>query len=207
MGSTQRRERERHEMRELILTAAMRLFVEESFEKTTIRRIAEAIEYTPGALYGYFKDKDEILFALHERGFHELVARMEAALVGLTEPAERLAAIGRAYIRFAFDNHQQYDLMFVHKSTGKRIVADAKWDCGHRAYDILRAEVTGLIASRGATMDPEIATFGCWSMVHGLVTLVLCDRCVFMPGDALPQIVDATFQQYLDLLTSVGPTR
>src|SRR5512139_1788571 len=115
MGSTQRRERERTEMREMILDAATRLFLEESFEKTTMRRIADAIEYTPGAIYGYFKDKDEILYALHKRGFEELVARMEAALVGLTDPIERVASIGRAYIRFAFENPQQYDLMFVHK--------------------------------------------------------------------------------------------
>ncbi len=81
MGTAERRERDRNEMREAILAAAMKLFLDESFEKTTMRRIAQAIEYTPGALYSYFKDKDEILFALHQRGFDQLFAMQAPALV------------------------------------------------------------------------------------------------------------------------------
>ena len=191
-------------MREMILTAAMRLFLEESFEKTTMRRIAEAIEYTPGALYGYFKDKNEILYALHVRGFEELVARLESALVGLTDPAERLAAIGRAYIRFAFDNPQQYDLMFLAKSTAKKIIEDAEWACGLRAYDILSTEVANLVQHRGSSTNPDVAAFACWSMVHGLVSLVIADRAVFLPEDNLRGIVDAAFDHYLALVDGIG---
>lgn len=184
----------------MILVAAMRLFLDESFDKTTMRRIAEAIEYTPGALYGYFKDKDEILYALHERGFDELVARMEEALEGLNGPRDRLAAIGRSYIRFALDNPRQYELMFLAKSTAKKIQADLKWDCGLVAYDILRNEVRAFLASKTSTTDPEIAAFACWSMVHGIVSLVVAERSVFIPPDVLPAIVNGAFDHYIELM-------
>ncbi|MDP6042348.1 MAG: helix-turn-helix domain-containing protein, partial [Candidatus Latescibacteria bacterium] len=64
MGSKERREREREEMRENILNATMELFVEHGIEKTTIRRIADKIEYTPGNIYAYFKNKNEIIYAI-----------------------------------------------------------------------------------------------------------------------------------------------
>src|SRR5688572_21171318 len=103
MGSEQRRERDRQEMRETILRAAMKLFIEESFEKTTMRRIAEAIEYTPGTLYWYFKDKDEILFALHQRGFETLFA-MQQPTMAIADPVERLRKLAEVYIEFALEN-------------------------------------------------------------------------------------------------------
>lgn len=200
MGSIERRERERNEKRELILGAAMKLFLEESFEKTTMRRIADAIEYTPGALYGYFKDKDEILFEIHERGFEDLIARKEEAMAGLTDPAERLAAMGRAYIRFALDNPRQYELMFMAKSTSKKIIEDAEWKAGLCSHEMLRAEVKTFLEQRGSTADPDMAAFSCWSMVHGIVSLVIADRCVFIPPEHIPAFVDGAFSHYLMMM-------
>ncbi len=204
VGSIERRVRERNEKRELILGAAMKLFLEESFEKTTMRRIADAIEYTPGALYGYFKDKDEILFEIHERGFEELIARKEEAMAGLTDPAARLAAMGRAYIRFALDNPRQYELMFMAKSTSKKIIEDAEWKSGLCSHEMLRTEVKALLEQRGSTVDPDIAAFSCWSLVHGIVSLVIADRCIFIPPEHIPAVVEGAYAHFLAMMN--GPT-
>lgn len=64
MGIVQRKEREKEEMRRLILDAALRLFREHGYDGVSIRNIAEAIEYSPGTIYLYYKDKSEIFFAL-----------------------------------------------------------------------------------------------------------------------------------------------
>ena len=44
-------------MKTKILEAAKKLFLDHGFEKTSIRNIAEEIEYSPGTIYLYFKDK------------------------------------------------------------------------------------------------------------------------------------------------------
>ena len=61
MGSTERRQNHRASLRREILDAASRLFVEEGFERATLRRIAAQIEYSPTTIYLYFKDKNELL--------------------------------------------------------------------------------------------------------------------------------------------------
>ena len=74
MSVADRKEREKEEMKARILEAAKKLFLENGFEKTSIRNIAEEIEYSPGTIYLYFKDKNDLLFALHQQAFGVLMA-------------------------------------------------------------------------------------------------------------------------------------
>ncbi|MBL8015852.1 MAG: helix-turn-helix transcriptional regulator, partial [Ignavibacteria bacterium] len=64
MGTEDRKEREKLEMRQLIVKTAMQLFIEKGMENVSIRAIAEKIEYSPGSIYSYFKDKGEIIHAI-----------------------------------------------------------------------------------------------------------------------------------------------
>ena len=69
MGVTERKERHKEDLKKDILTAAKELFTEKGFEATSIRAIAEKIEYSPATIYLYYKDKNEIVHALHQDGF------------------------------------------------------------------------------------------------------------------------------------------
>src|SRR4026209_700411 len=72
MGIKERQERDREAVRRAILDAARELFVAEGFQNVSIRKIAERIEYSPAAIYGYFPSKDDIFFELAEEGFRLL---------------------------------------------------------------------------------------------------------------------------------------
>ena len=72
MGIKERQERDREAVRRAILDAARELFVAEGYQNVSIRKIAERIEYSPAAIYGYFPSKDDIFFALAEEGFRLL---------------------------------------------------------------------------------------------------------------------------------------
>jgi AcrR family transcriptional regulator len=60
MGIKERQERDREAVRRGILDAARELFVAEGYMNVSIRKIAERIEYSPAAVYGYFESKDDI---------------------------------------------------------------------------------------------------------------------------------------------------
>ena len=74
LGVKERQEREREAVSRSILDAARDLFVAEGYHNVSIRKIAERIEYSPAAIYGYFPSKDDIFFALAEEGFRTLLA-------------------------------------------------------------------------------------------------------------------------------------
>src|SRR5215472_17912678 len=82
MGVAERKAREKRKLRQQILDAARELFVREGYESVSMRKIAAKIEYSPGSIYTYFKDKGEILDCLCEETFlhlheHEFQALQE----------------------------------------------------------------------------------------------------------------------------------
>ena len=72
MGIAERKEKQKSDIKKMILEASMKLFVEEGFENVTIRKIADIIQYSPTTIYLYFKDKNEIFYSLHELGFQKM---------------------------------------------------------------------------------------------------------------------------------------
>src|SRR5438045_9660498 len=99
MGTKERREREKTEIREKILDAARSLFVSEGYESVSMRKIADAIEYSPTAIYVHFKDKAELMQQLCQHDFSSL-ARVLQDLAEMTDPIERIRRTGQNYIRF-----------------------------------------------------------------------------------------------------------
>src|SRR6478672_1413373 len=112
MGTKERREREKTEVRDKILDAARNLFVSEGYESVSMRKIAEAIEYSPTAIYVHFKDKAELMQQLCQHDFRSL-AHVFQDLAKIADPVERIRQTGHTYIRFAAGNPNHYRLMFM----------------------------------------------------------------------------------------------
>src|SRR6185436_11234420 len=104
MGIKERQERDREAVRRAILDAARDLFVSEGYGNVSIRKIAERIEYSPAAIYGYFPSKDDIFFALAEEGFRLLGDPADAARqehLRTLEPLERIRAVFWRWYEFS----------------------------------------------------------------------------------------------------------
>ncbi len=185
MGIPERKLRDKEEMRSLILTTAMKLFVEEGFGNISIRRIADKIEYSPATIYLYFKDKDEILYALHTEGFEELYKR-QLGVQSIDDPRERLKKHGEIYIRFALDHPEYYNLMFIERGPAKKFAENDQWTVGRRSYEFFQQDVQRAIDAgvlpRGSA---NIATFSLWSLAHGIVALILRNRCTMLDQEKL----------------------
>jgi AcrR family transcriptional regulator len=119
MGIKERQERDREAVRRAILDAARELFVAEGYQNVSIRKIAERIEYSPAAIYGYFPSKDDIFFSLAEEGFRLLgdprATRHEPGLANAAPLARVRAVFWRLY-EFSRDQPQYFALMFVDRS-------------------------------------------------------------------------------------------
>ena len=111
MSVADRKAREKEALKMLILKGAKKLFLEKGIEQTTIRNIADEIDYSVGTVYVYFKDKNAILHDLHSIGFQELGGYFKD-LFEIKDPMERLRKMGFVYIKFALENQEMYDLMF-----------------------------------------------------------------------------------------------
>jgi AcrR family transcriptional regulator len=112
MGIVERKKRQKQALRERILDAARRIVVREGFAALSMRKIADAIEYSPATLYLHFASRDEIARALCAEGFAQLLATF-VPLAAIADPAERLKALGHAYVAFGVAHPQTYRLIFM----------------------------------------------------------------------------------------------
>jgi AcrR family transcriptional regulator len=175
MGIAERKEREKREMRELIIRTAMDLFVERGYEKTSMRAIANAIDYSPATLYLYFKDKDEIFFAIQTKAFSHLFATMQP-LLQIKNPMERLKTLGKVYIKFALDHPKYYDVMFIMESPMNAEKNQDKWEIGKQAHSFLESTVKQCVEAGHMEGDVEKIAFLMWSTVHGMSSLLIKNR-------------------------------
>ncbi len=178
MGILERKEKQKLEIRKMILDASMKLFIEEGFEKVSIRKIADLIEYSPTTVYLYFKDKNEILFNLHDIGFHKL-QEVNRNLDDIKNPLLRLHKMGENYLHFGMNNPEYYDLMLIQKAPMEALLdMDAcEWKSGDAAICRLKDTLAECM-EQGYILkgDVNVVAMSIWGMVHGLVSLAIRDR-------------------------------
>lgn len=178
MGVSERKAREKEDLRNLILDGAMALFAEKGVANVTIRNIADAVEYSIGTVYVYFKDKNAILHALHTKGFSELRSRFQV-LQHVSDPKERLKAVGRVYVDFALENPNMYELMFTVEAPLDFVEAWSKdeWDEGRATFGFVRDVVRACMeVGHFQGHQPEALAFLIWSTVHGMCSLAISRR-------------------------------
>ena len=113
MGITDRKQRQKEEVRANILETAWEMIVTDGWPSFSIRKVADAIEYSVPVIYSHFENKDAILLEFNRKGFQLSGGSAGKGQGGKgSKPADQLRAMGRAYWDFAFSNKEYYQLMF-----------------------------------------------------------------------------------------------
>jgi AcrR family transcriptional regulator len=168
MGIRERRERERLELRADILAAARRIALHEGWNAVSIRKIADVIEYSPPTIYEHFVNKEAILLALMVEGVTQLIADLRHAQDSVPDPEAALLAMARAYLHFAWQNPELYQVM--HAQGG---VPYCEGDDYPAEFDEV-FEVTAIPLQQLGVHDPQAIADTAdtiWALLHGIVSL------------------------------------
>src|SRR5436190_5572436 len=181
MGIKERQERDREAVGRAILDAARDLFVTEGYQNVSIRKIAERIEYSPAAIYGYFPSKDDIFFALAEEGFRLLGdpgSEPRRAQLEKLPPVDRVHANFWRMYEFSREQPQYFALMFLDRSVPRisreyERFAFAREMKAHIVAQIQQAIDTTALPS---TLHPHVAMRLLMAGVVGIAVMGLSDR-------------------------------
>ena len=177
MGIAERRQRDRQSVRTKILDGARELFAAEGYDAVTMRRIAEAIEYSPTTIYLYFKDKDALIRELCRLDLNAL-AQAFHAIAGEPDPVERLRRIGKALVAFGTQQPNHYRLLFM---STHLIEEEDMEEMGHGnpekdGYAFLLGTIREAIDQQrfhAHLRDAHLLAQAFWASVHGTVALHL----------------------------------
>ena len=179
-----KRRGEGHTRRDEILHAAKELFLEQGYDSTTIRKIADRVGISAPALYLYFRDKEALLLALCDQTFGHLIVAIDEIERTVAEPLERVRRFGEAYASFGLTHPDEYRLIFM----GAHIPESLR-KVGHRmpTDDPTRPGVGGaLVFSRLVAILKQVEASGvelrypadtcaelCWMGIHGVVAAMI----------------------------------
>jgi AcrR family transcriptional regulator len=164
----------------------------EGYERVTMRRIADAIEYSPTAIYQHFQDKDALVRALCADEFGQLLKALPQKPPA--DPVDGIRQLGLAYARFGLSHPNHYRFMFM---TGHH--QDEPSQEGQQAFALLRSAVQRAVAS-GRFRDEGVDAIAqvLWASLHGVVALLVTYQAQQFPGvPAVPDLVERVVEMGL----------
>lgn len=201
------REKRHQRTRAAILDAALDVINSEGLDALSIRRIAREIDYSPAALYEYFKGKDDIIDAL----CHQVDARLADYLNRVSETlpaAQRLVEVGMKYLEFARENRREYSLLFSAPVPDLR--PDSLPEAGQSpnygsGFLILLEVVSDFLSGSGAGEPPpsgppelinrDAFAYSCWAFVHGMASL--SEQVATMTQQELTPVHRAALERFI----------
>ncbi len=190
MGIVERKHRMKEEVRCLILETAWKQILEEGVNALSIRKIAEAIEYSVPVIYTHFESKDAILGEFMRKGYWLLNQQMEAVKDSEADPKKQLEAMALAYWTFSHENKAYYQLMFgvaVPSCEEALRIPEVK------AFgDLIKLVLKEAIA-QGKRPDTsvEFKFFTYWSILHGQISIRMNGGAPYSCEMALEIVKDA----------------
>jgi AcrR family transcriptional regulator len=197
----ERREDEKERRRGEILDAAAALYMDKGWEALTVDQVARTARLSRALVYVYFRDKEDLLFAIGERAMGVLRERFEAALGTRQMGMDQIEAIGRAYIGYAHEFPHYFDFCSRFQSHSGTTDASSNEDaCRVQGDQVLGAVIEAISngISDGSVRpdigDPRMLAMTLWAFTHGIIQLAMIKGGDFARhGIAIQDFTDNAF--------------
>lgn len=201
MGIQERKEREKERRRQQIIVAAKRVFSDKGFNKTTMEDIAKEAELSPGTLYLYFKNKEELYASLSLRILQYLHIRV-SHVINQTEldPQGKLDALKEVM----FDVYDFDPLIIINmfhlqssetlKNLSDELIDEIKTLSRNSIGAIAQIFKEGIDAGVFIDRHPVALSDICWSLFSGVVLWEASKKIIDEKKDHLKSTLKIAFE-------------
>lgn len=194
----ERRGEEKERRRAEILDAAEALYAKKGWDGLTVDEVARSARLSRALVYVYFRDKEELLFAIGERAMELLRDRFIAAAAGQQSGMDQVEAIGRAYMSYATEFPHYFD--FCSRFHAHSVAIDPgshEGACQAAGDEAIGAVIQAIeVGKRDGSIrsdagEPALLATTLWAFTHGVIQLAMAksdDLARF--GIAVPDFSD-----------------
>jgi AcrR family transcriptional regulator len=198
---TERRGEEKERRRAEILDAAEALYARIGWDALTVDQVARSARLSRALVYVYFRDKEELLFAIGERAMRLLRDRFIEAAAGHAPGMDKVEAIGRAYMGYAYEFPHYFD--FCTRFQAHSVAIDPgshEGGCRAAGDEAIGVVVQAIEAGirdgsiRADIGEPVLFATTLWAFTHGIIQLAMAkgsDLARF--GIAIPEFSNYAF--------------
>ncbi len=169
-----RSEHSQEEIKEMILTAAETVVVEEGFDKLKVRKIAMEIGYTVGSIYMVFDNMADLIMHVKGRTLDDIAKRLNA-VINTGDPEQTIALLAKAYLTFACQNFNRWRMIFEHQLKEGEQVPEWYQQKVNQIFALVEQQFKQLTATHSEEQSMQ-ASHALWCGVHGICTLSLTGK-------------------------------
>ncbi|MCP4106143.1 MAG: TetR/AcrR family transcriptional regulator [Desulfobacteraceae bacterium] len=202
MGIQERKERERERRRQQIMVAAKRVFSAKGFNKATMEDIAKEAELSPGTLYLYFKNKNELFSSLSLKVLQYLNIRLEHVIndeKGM-DSAQKMEALKEAmYDVYAFDPLMLINMFHLQssetlKNLSPQLLADIKELSRNSLVTMAKIFEEGINKGDYIDKHPVALADIMWSVFSGVILWEESKRAINDNKDYVKETLEIAFE-------------
>jgi AcrR family transcriptional regulator len=193
METIERKPRSREQTRSGILKTAKAIARQEGWQAVSIRKIADAIEYSAPIVYEYFDSKDVLLDEIRSEGFRHLYQEYERILKLYRDPEKRLYEI--SLVQWEFARHQPEIYQVMYNLDGAYCTMPVYQSETMQAVSrIVREAIFSFIPK--AEESIKRLYFQWWSLSHGTIMLAMLLKDE-QPLDQSEQVYRETMRRFV----------
>jgi len=133
-------------MQRAIVRATRRVMAENGYDGTSVELIAKEAGISPGTIYLYFHNKDDLLTGMIEQGVDSLISSVREKADGFSDPIDKIRAVLHEHARFFLQDPEFYKIYLIEKA---KFIANPKVEWKERLrekYMVYVNYVEGLVA-------------------------------------------------------------
>ena len=183
MGAKERREREKEQRKSHILDTARALLLEKGLNATSINQIAKRSEMSVGAIYFYYKNKEELYAELQVEGLELLSQMNKEAIHNQSSPEEKIRSIALAYLRFSEEHKNYFDIINYFLASPEPIFSpELKKKIDEHGRDSLLfvtdAIREGISKGMFKPLEADRMAIILWSTIHGIIQMKKLEKTI-----------------------------
>jgi AcrR family transcriptional regulator len=202
MGAKERREREREQRKSHILDTARELLLEKGMNATSINQIAKRSELSVGAIYFYFKDKEELFASLQLEGLELLHEAIKQAVHKKISPEKKIRAIAASYLLFSEEHKNYFDIINYFLTSPTTVfppnLKNEIDQHGDASISMLTEAVReGIGSGQFKAVDPKRQAIILWAAFNGMIQLRKLQKTILAKNE-YHSLYDEIVDRFLD---------
>lgn len=180
MNGTGRRETDKEVLRRKIIDVASEILASEGYDKLSIRKIANRIEYSPGIIYHYFKDKAEIITCVIEEGYGRIMKVIAETPKDFDNPEKMIETTMKNYIELMLETPQHFRTILMNdidEIKNKVNMLDEGVSKGRSSIAALCKVIElGVKSGKFKSLDVELTAQIIWTSTFGLLSRLIIEK-------------------------------
>ena len=184
----------------MVLIAAQSIVEAEGLAGLSARKIAKRIGYTVGTLYLVFRNLDDLVLHVNARTLDALFDKMQQSIQKCRQPRTCVVAMGRAYVQFATENPNLWNMVFEHQLAEGEQLPHWFAEKVNKMFQLVETQLTPLLENQ-SEKKIDLVSKTIWCGVHGICSLAVTGKLDIGNAESINVLTDSLINNYLAGLT------